>query len=134
MPSRPRALRIALHGDTELSGVPAVAGEVVRLGFRHSIYGSAVEEEFVVEEAGLRLVRLRYGEARLAEFYGHEHARRDGDWWVVDAEPCLHSSITVRVSADSAMRLSTPSMTVPLTECIRAGGAIRMSVVSADHA
>lgn len=133
MPSPPRALRVALWSERGLRTVPAVQGEVVRLGFRHSVYGSAVQEEFLIEEGGLRLVRLRYEEARLAEFYGHEQVRREGGWWIVDADPCLHVSITVRVSVDGAMRLETRSKAIDLSECIDAGGSVRLSVV-ADRA
>lgn len=131
MPSPPEALRVALRSERGVWTVPAVPGEIVRLGFRHSVYGSAVEEEFRLEAGGLRLVRLRYGEARLAEFYGHERARRDGDWWIVDADPCLHASITVRVTRDGAMRLTTRGTAIDLSECVEAGGRVRVSVMDA---
>jgi hypothetical protein len=131
LPSPPERLGIVLATDRHRRAVPAVAGEVARLAFQHSVYGSAVEEEFVVESDGLRLVRVRYGEARLAEFYGHEHARRDGAWWVVDAVPRLHASISVRVSAGSGMRLVTPSTAIDLTEWVRAGDAVRVTVEAA---
>jgi hypothetical protein len=131
LPSPPERLDIVLATDGRRRAVPAVAGEVARLRFQHSVYGSAVEEEFVVGSDGLRLVRLRYGEERLAEFYGHEDARHDGAWWVVDAAPRLHASITVRVSAGSGMRLVTPSTAIDLMEWVRAGGAVRVSVEAA---
>jgi hypothetical protein len=124
-------VQVALRSERGVRTVPVVVGEIVRLGFRHSVYGSTVEEEFLVEEGGLRLVRLRYGEARLVEYYGHEQARHDAGWWIVDADPSLHASITVRVSVDGAMRLATRSTAIDLSECVDAGGSVRVSVVPA---
>lgn len=105
-------------------------GEAVRVGFRHSVYGSSVEEHFEVAEGGLRLVRLRYGEARLAEFYGHEHVVPADGHWIVDVPATLHATLPLRVSRDSAMRVATPSRVVPLTDWVgnRQSALVTLSV------
>jgi hypothetical protein len=118
LPCQGSELHIALHGERRTLAIAARAGDPVRLNFRHSIYESAVEEEFAVTAEGLRLVRLRYAEMRAAEFYGHEDARREGDAWVVDAPPVIHPSIVLRVSRGSRMRLMTPATTVDLVEWV----------------
>src|SRR3989338_598453 len=63
--------------------IPASVGEELRLSFRHSIYGSKVEEQFRITEDGLETTELRYSEARLVEFYGYDAARLDRGWWIV---------------------------------------------------
>lgn len=131
MPRRPEPVRLTIDDDRRTLTIPAHAGEAVRLGFRHSVYGSAVEEEFVVTPEGLRLVRLRYGELRLAEFYGHEHARREGDAWIVDGLDTLHPSIVVRVSPDSAMRLTTAGAAVDLVEWAGGHQPARVTIAAA---
>jgi hypothetical protein len=74
--------------------------------FSHSLYGSAVEEEFHISATGFRAGRLRYGEPRLAEFYGHESAREENGLWVVDRPSVDFDSLDVHVSSDAAIRVS----------------------------
>lgn len=118
MPCPPRTARIAVSDGRRTLALPAEVGDPVTLAFRHSIYGASVKEEFVVAEAGLRLVRLRYGEARVAEFYGHEDAQAEGDAWTVDGGGVLRPAIVVRASRTSEMRLRTRSTTVDLVDWI----------------
>ena len=51
---------------------PIVVGDPFHLSFRHSIYGTEVQEQFRITSGGFRADKLRYAELRLAEFYGHE--------------------------------------------------------------
>jgi hypothetical protein len=122
-------LAVVIRAEGSLARLRAVAGAELRLGFRHSIYGSWVEEIFRVVAGGLRLARLRYAEPRLVEFYGHESARPEGAWLVVEADGRLHESLTVRVSRASAMRLAVGAATVALTERVGDGAAVRVTVV-----
>lgn len=120
---------MVVRAEGPLARLPAAAGDEARLGFRHSIHGSWVEEVFRVVAGGLRLAQLRYAEPRLVEFYGHESARREGAWLVVEADGRLHESLTVRVSRASAMQLTVGSATVALTERVGDGDAVRVTVV-----
>ena len=61
---------------------PVAAGDLLKIAFTHSIYGSQVEERFQINAASFASVDVRYSEPRLVEFYGFESATRAGDWWV----------------------------------------------------
>jgi hypothetical protein len=78
-------------------------GESLSLAFTHSIYDSRVEEQFRVGARGFHPVRVRYAEQRLVEFYGHESARRDGGWWVVDGTGAELAALELRASEDAFM-------------------------------
>ena len=73
-------------------------GDNFFLSFAHSIYGSIVEEQFLVIGNHLRLLRARYEELRLVEFYGHEHSHFQDGWWVVEAKPREIPSLELQVS------------------------------------
>jgi len=123
------ALCLRLEGEPGQVGWRAVAaGDEVHLRFRHSLWGSLVEEEFRVAADGFELVRLRYAEARLAEFYGHEAARREGGGWVVEPAPRLVPSLVLRVSRESGMQLVVGVRPVPLASLVESGGVIRLTV------
>jgi hypothetical protein len=62
---------------------PVSIGDKFNITFRHSIYGSQVEEQFRVTSHGFQLTELRYAEPRLFEFYGHEWAANEDGRWVV---------------------------------------------------
>ncbi|MBI4392163.1 MAG: DUF1850 domain-containing protein, partial [candidate division NC10 bacterium] len=100
---------------------PVAEGEEVRLAFRHSLYGSPVEETFRVTAEGFRLVRLRYGEERLVEFYGHEGARREGDWWVVETGGPTRGSLVLRASPESHVRVTLGPRRIALGEGVEPG-------------
>lgn len=111
-------------------------GDEARIGFRHSVYGSRVEECFRVLAGGLRLAGVRYEEYRLVEFYGRERGQRDGDWWAVGGDDRLHRSLALRVSPESDMRLSVgreaggaARTVVRLSDCAEPGGRVVMTVV-----
>src|SRR5262245_66574179 len=54
-----------------------------RISFLHSIYGTAVQEQFRIASTGFQTEKLRYAELRLAEFYGHEAPKVEEGWWTV---------------------------------------------------
>ncbi|HEU5393952.1 MAG TPA: hypothetical protein VFV36_04040, partial [Candidatus Methylomirabilis sp.] len=106
----------------------------MRLAFRHSLYGSPVEEAFRVTAEGFRLVRVRYGEERLVEFYGHEGARREGDWWVVETGGPAPGGLALRVSPESRLRVTVGLRRVPLGERAEPGGRVRLAVAACGEA
>lgn len=108
--------------------LPTAVGKELRVAFGHSIYGSRVEERFRVIANGLKPVGSRYAEERLVEFYGHEAARREAGWWVVRGEQRDISTLHLRVSPESAMRLSLGARTILLTEIVDPGEVLRISV------
>ena len=110
--------------------MPIAVGGEVHLSLRHSVYGSQVEEHFRLSREGLQLVRLRYAELRLVEFFGHEVARRDGDWWVVEGDRPNIPILTLRVSPESRMRLAVGRETISLWEQVEPGGWVRLGVVA----
>ncbi len=114
-------------GSGLVAMVPASAGEEVRLGFRHSIYGSQVEEQFHVTGEGLHLVRLRYAEPRLVEFYGYEGGERADGWWVIEVDRLVLPSLTVRVSPGSSMEIGVGTTRIPLWGWVEPGGAVRLT-------
>jgi hypothetical protein len=116
--------------DGPVAALPVTDGEEVRLAFRHSLYGSPVEEAFRVTAEGLRLVRLRYGEERLVEFYGHEAARREGDWWIVETEGPARGTLVLRASPESQVRITVGRRRVPLGEGEEPGRRVRLAVAA----
>jgi hypothetical protein len=78
-----RSICLSVQTAQTTSNYPVRNGDELRLTFRHSIYGSAVEEQFRLTERGLQPVEFRYGEARLVEFYGYDSAIRVLGRWIV---------------------------------------------------
>ncbi len=124
------AMQLILRASDSEMRLDVRTGEELRLSFCHSIYGSLVEEAFVIGADGLHLNELRYEEPRLADYYGHENSERVGDWWLVDGKNKFHPSLALRVSADSCMKLSVGSHTIALGDFVRPGGSIRVAVAS----
>ena len=108
--------------------IPAAAGGDLRLRFRHSIYGSEVEELFHVQPDGLQLVQLRYAEARLAEFYGHDNAKYDDGAWIFRPAPALLRSLDLRLSPEAAMSLIIGTQTNLVQLVVPSGAALRVTV------
>ncbi len=124
---------LRLEGDQGRMGWRTVAaGEEVRLRFRHSLWGSLVEEGFRVVADGFELVWLRYAEARLAEYYGHEAARREGDWWVVAGDRRRLRTLTLRGSRESELEISVGSERIALWDQVERGDAIRLAVTACE--
>ncbi|MBM4260692.1 MAG: DUF1850 domain-containing protein [Deltaproteobacteria bacterium] len=112
--------------------VPTTPGNQLRIRFTHSIYGGTVEEIFTVREQGFELQQLRYGEARLVAFYGHEGAREENGSWVVTPGPLLYPVLNLRVSDDSAMTLALISATKSHEFLLPPGGALRVAVAACE--
>ena len=117
-------------GDAPAATMPAAPGAEVRLSFRHSLYGSEVQEDFRLTRKGFQLVRLRYAERRLAEFYGHEAARLEGGWWVVENVGREVAMLTLRVTRDSRMQIGVGAHELRLWEVMEPGGLFRLAVTS----
>ena len=98
----------------------------MRLSFRHSIYGSQVEELFALRREGFQLTQLRYSEARLVDFYGYENAELENGAWVVNPPPVLLPSLSLSTSADAAMSLHFDRHDHAKPLVIRPTGALRL--------
>jgi hypothetical protein len=103
-------------------------GSTMRVRFRHSIYGSQVEEYFAVRQHGFELAELRYGEARLVEFYGYEQGRFENGNWLVKPAPLLFPRLDLRASQDAALSVDfdPPQKTQPIV--VRPNSTLRLSV------
>lgn len=110
--------------------VTARPGATMRLTFRHSIYGSQVDELFALRQDGFQPRQLRYAEARLAEFYGHDNAKFDKGAWVVQPNAALLPSVNLILSADAAMALHFEELANRETILLQPGGALRLTVAS----
>jgi hypothetical protein len=124
------AQRVCLTLDTEQQRAtyPIVVGDALHLSFRHSIYGSEVEEQFQVAPGGLRANKLRYAELRLVEFYGHESATNEDGWWVVHNPGREFPTLDLRVSRESSLRITFLGQTISLRSDAAIDGRLRLSV------
>jgi len=109
--------------------IPASVGEELRLSFRHSIYGSQVEEQFRITEEGLETTELRYSEARLVEFYGYEAARFEAGWWIVEGKHQIIPFLDLRVSPESLLQISLGNEPISLSPMVDPGGLVRLTVI-----
>ncbi|HKY07782.1 MAG TPA: hypothetical protein VJQ55_06060, partial [Candidatus Binatia bacterium] len=95
---------VGLAGDAGVQrSVPIRPGSTLRLSFRHSIYGSQVEELFTVRRNGFELAQLRYSEPRLVEFYGYDSANYENGAWVVRPRSSAISSLNLRTTSAAPM-------------------------------
>lgn len=126
-----QSLCIQLMSDSGIEqSVPVRLGGALHLSFRHSIYGSQVEEVFVLRRAGFELSQLRYGEARLVDFYGYENAKHENGVWVVNPTPTILPSLNISLSADASMSLHVDHLGESKLFMIQPGSALRLSVAS----
>ncbi len=126
-----QSMCVELSSDTGAPrSLPIDLGSILRLSFRHSIYGSLVEELFALRRDGFLLTQIRYGEARLVDFYGYENAELENGAWVVNPPPVLLPSLSLNTSADGAMslQLDRHDHTKPLA--IQTTGALRLTLTS----
>jgi len=128
--SPPAAQSVCLTLDTEqqVVGYPIVVGDALHLSFRHSIYGSEVEEQFQVAPGGFRANKLRYAEQRLVEFYGHESATNEDGWWIVHNPGREFPSLHLRVSRESSLRITFLDQTISLRSDTAIDGRAHLSV------
>jgi hypothetical protein len=107
---------------------PIVVGDALRLSFRHSIYGSQVEEQFQIVPGGFRADKLRYAERRLVEFYGHESATHEDGWWIVHNPGREFPTLDLRASRDSSFRITFLDHRISLRSDGTIVGRARLSV------
>lgn len=126
-----QSMCVELLSDTGAQpSVPIDLGNTLRLSFRHSIYGSHVEELFALRREGFQLTQLRYSEARLVDFYGYEYAKQENGAWVVNPPPVLLPSLSLNTSADAAMTLHLDRHGDAQPLAIQPTGALRLTVAS----
>ena len=124
------AQRVCLTLDTEQQRVayPIVVGDALHISFRHSIYGSEVEEQFQVAPGGFRANKLRYAELRLVEFYGHESATNEDGWWIVHNPGREFPTLDLHASRDASLRIAFLDQTISLRSDTAIDGRARLSV------
>ena len=98
-------LCLTLDGEERKATFAVGVGDKLALAFTHSIYGTQVEEHFRIGAGAFQLFQLRYEELRLVEFYGHESARLENGWWVVDQVGGELAALDLRASQDASMRV-----------------------------
>lgn len=126
-------VRLEKHGSIARD-IPAGLGSKISLSFRHSIYGSQVEEIFLLRRDGLELHQLRYSEARLVDFYGHEAASHENGAWVVMPAPAFFSSLDLSLSGDASMTLLIERRPAPPVKLVlQRGSALRIAVASCNN-
>lgn len=131
LPSFPAHAGLCVVSESQTQrpeSVSVAIGDELRLFFKHSIYGSDVEEIFAVRQEGLELIQLRYGEARLVDFYGYEQARREDGVWIVTPEPRMIRSLNLHVSDHAALKLVLHSVTGSYALKLPRDGALRVGL------
>jgi hypothetical protein len=127
-PAAAQRVCLALETEQQMAVHPIAVGDALHLSFRHSIYGSAVEEQFQIARDGFRANRLRYAERRLVEFYGHESATNEHGWWVVHNPGREFPTLDLRVSRESSIRVTFSNRTISLQKDNALEGRLRLSV------
>jgi hypothetical protein len=124
------AQRVCLTLDTERQRAtyPIVVGDSLHLSFRHSIYGSEVEEQFQVAPGGFRANKLRYAELRLVEFYGHDSATNEDGWWTVPNPGREFPTLDLRASREASIHVTFLGQTISLRNDAATDGRLRLSV------
>jgi hypothetical protein len=118
---------LTLHGGAGVIRYLTRVGDNVNLSFYHSIYGSEVDEQLLIGPKGFRTVKVRYSELRLAEFYGHEAAKFEEGWWVVEPRSREIPTLNLTVSQDSSIRITFRDHTIWLRHDAEHGGAFRLA-------
>jgi hypothetical protein len=109
---------------------PVASGTELRLSFVHSIYGTEVQEQLWITPTGFQTAKLRYAELRTAEFYGHDRAKLEQGWWVVDNSGRHVPHLDIRASEESAFRISFGEQEIPLGNHHAMDGPVRILVTS----
>ncbi len=124
------AKKVCLTLDTEQQRAtyPMLVGNALYISFRHSIYGSRVEEQFQVAPGGFRANKLRYSELRLVEFYGHESATNEDGWWIVHNPGREFPTLHLRVSRESSLDITFLDQTISLRSDTAIDGRASLSV------
>jgi hypothetical protein len=109
---------------------PVTAGTGFTISFRHSIYGTEVQEQFRITPTGFQTDKLRYAELRLAEFYGHDAAKFEQGWRTVNNSGNELRQLDIRVSKESAVEISVGEGRIWFPENQRIGDHVRLSITS----
>jgi hypothetical protein len=129
-----QSLCVQLMSDSGLEhSVPVRLGNTLRVRFRHSIYGSQIEEAFALRRNGFELIQLRYSEARLVEFYGFEKAEHENGLWVVTPTPRFLPSLNLILSADASMSLHFDRHAKSKQLVILPGSGLRLTVATCEN-
>lgn len=133
--SKAQSLCVEMRNDNGIErSVPVRLKSTIRLSFRHSIYGSQVEELFTVRQSGFELTQLRYSEARLVDFYGYENAKHENGVWIVMPVPTRFPSLSLNSSADASMSLRLEQQPGLLQPILQPGRALRLTVAACKDA
>jgi len=127
-PAAVQSVCLTLDMDQQVVTYPIAFGDNLHLSFRHSIYGSQVEEQFVIAPKGFRAFKLRYADLRLVEFYGHESATNENGWWIVHNPGREFPSLDLRVSREASIRITFLDQTISLRSDTAIEGRARLSV------
>jgi len=119
---------LTLDTEQQRATYPIVVGDALHLSFRHSIYGSLVEEQFQVAPGGFRANKLRYAELRLVEFYGYESATNEDGWWIVHNPGREFPTLDLRASRESSLRITFLDQTISLRSDTAIDGRASLSV------
>lgn len=129
--SNAQSLCLRMIKDSGVAQSVAVSpGTIMRVGFRHSIYGSQVEERFALRNDGFYLTQLRYGEARLVDFYGHEDALYDDGAWIVSPAPTRILSLDLKTSTAGAIMVQFDFPTASKPLIVHPKSALRLTLAS----
>lgn len=132
-PTRAQPLCVEMEAESgPLTTVPVSLGNEFSLSFRHSLYGSLVEEHFRITTKGLQTFKLRYGEPRLLEFYGHESGRLDNGWWIVEGNRGEVQTLVFRFSPESLAKINFSTSTIALSEIAGPTGLVRVRIASCE--
>jgi hypothetical protein len=124
-----QAVCLKIQAEHKSESFRVTPGETLSISFKHSVYGSTVEERFLIGRSDLRANQLRYAELRLVEFYGHEAATHEAGWWVVRNPGSSIRTLDLRVSPASSMRIAFGNRAMTLGNNAQ-GHRARLSVSS----
>ncbi|HSF57857.1 MAG TPA: DUF1850 domain-containing protein [Candidatus Binatia bacterium] len=133
-PAAAQSVCLTLDTEQQRATYPIVVGDSLHLSFGHSIYGSEVEEQFQITPGGFRANKLRYAELRLVEFYGHESATNEDGWWIVHNPGREFTSLDLRASHESSLRITFLDQTISLRSDTAIDGRARLSVSACPKA
>ena len=127
-PAADQRVCLTVDMDQQVVTYPIGIGDNLHLSFRHSIYGSQVEEQFAVAPKGFRANKLRYAELRLVEFYGYESATNEDGWWVVHNPGREFPSLDLRASREASIRITFIDQKISFENDTAIDGRARLSV------
>jgi hypothetical protein len=107
---------------------PVAGGAAFTISFVHSIYGMEVQEQLRITPTGFETAKLRYAELRLAEFYGHDGAKLEQGWWIVDNSGKHLPRLHIRASKESALVIFFGEQRIRLGNNYITDGSVRIVV------